>query len=172
MTAAIVVAAADNDVVGVNGDLPWRIRADLQHFRQLTMGHALLVGRVTYESILRMNGAPLGGRYTVVLSRTGDAPLADGVTVVRTLDDAWDAAEKYRANHGQERFFVSGGALVYAETLARVDEVFLTRVHRSPDGDARMPAGWLDGFGEVSSRTVQDESGAPLCTFVELVRAP
>jgi dihydrofolate reductase len=170
VTAAIVVAAADNDVVGVHGDLPWRIRADLQHFRQLTMGHALLVGRVTYESILRMNGGPLAGRHTVVLTRHTDVALADGVTLAHTLDDAWEVAEKLRANHGQDRFFVAGGAQVYAETLPRVDQIFLTRVHRSPAGDASMPAGWLDGFAELTSTTLDGEDGRPICTFVELAR--
>ena len=148
----------------------WRIRADLQHFRQLTMGHALLVGRVTQESILRINGGPLAGRHTVVLTRRADVEPAEGVTVAHTLDDAWDAAEKYRADHGQGHFFVAGGAQVYAETLARVDRAFLTRVHRSPDGDARMPAGWLGGFRTVSSRPLDDEDGSPLCTFLELAR--
>jgi dihydrofolate reductase len=170
MTAAIVVAAADNDVIGRDGDLPWRIREDLAHFRQLTMDHALVVGRVTHESILRTNGGPLRGRRTIVLTRNDDAPLADGVVIAHSLDDAWDLAEKFRADHGQELFFVGGGAQLYAETLPRADRVFLTRVHRDAEGDARMPAGWLDGFHEVSSRTLLSDDGTPVCTFQDLVR--
>ena len=172
MTAAIVVAAADNDVVGVDGDLPWRIREDLAHFKRLTMGHALIVGRVTYESILRANGGPLAGRHTVVVTRGAavEAADADEVVVVGSLDAAMTSAEEYRVQHGQDYFFVGGGAQLYEQALPRVERVFLTRVHRTPAGDARMPAGWLRGFRELSVDVLTDEQGAPVCSFRELAR--
>jgi len=172
MTAAIVVAAADNDVVGAHGDLPWRIREDLAHFKRLTTGHALIVGRVTHESILRANGGPLAGRRTIVLTRSPAVAAHDGVTFAHTLADAMDRAEAYRVAHGQQFFYVGGGAQLYAAALPLVGHVFLTRVHGSPDGDARMPVGWLDGFHELSSRVLTDDDGVSVCSFRELSRVP
>jgi len=171
-SVAIVVAVADNDVVGVHGDLPWRIRADLAHFQRLTMGHALVVGRVTYDSILRANGAPLSGRHTIVVTRSRAVEPADGVSVVGNLDEAMSQAEAYRAEHGQAYCFVGGGVQLYEQALPHVARVFLTRVPRTPVGDARMPAGWLDGFREVRVDELVDEQGELVCSFRELVRVP
>jgi dihydrofolate reductase len=170
MSAAIIVAAADNDVVGVDGDLPWRIREDLAHFKRLTMGHALIVGRVTYESILRTNGGPLAGRFTIVVTRGDSVRPDDEVVLVSKLEIALELAEACRVAQDQEHFFIGGGAQVYEQALPHVDRVFLTRVPGTPAGDARMPAGWLDGFREVSVDELTDESGELVCSFRELVR--
>ncbi len=170
MSAAIVVAAADNDVVGVDGDLPWRIREDLAHFKRLTMGRALIVGRVTHESILRTNGGPLAGRFTIVVTRGDSVRPDEQVVLVSTLETAMELAEAYRSSQDQDYFVVGGGAQVYEQALPRVDRVFLTRVPGKPEGDARMPAGWLDGFREVSVDELTDEHGELVCSFRELVR--
>jgi len=125
----LVAAVADNGVIGDDGDIPWRIPADFAHFKALTLGHALVMGRATYESI----GRPLPGRTTVVLTRD-PAWQADGVLVARNLDQALDLAAAV-----DEEVFVVGGASVYAEALERADAQVLTEVHLSPRGDTRYP---------------------------------
>ncbi len=108
----MIVAAAENGVIGVDNRLPWRLPADLQRFKRLTMGHHLIMGRKTYESI----GRPLPGRITVVLTRTAGIDVP-GVLVARSLDDAFAQA----AARGDDEPFVCGGADVYAQALPECD---------------------------------------------------
>jgi len=125
----LVAAVADNGVIGDDGDIPWRIPADFAHFKALTLGHVLVMGRATYESI----GRPLPGRTTVVLTHNPDWH-ADGVLVAADLGAALD-----RAAGIDEEVFVVGGASVYAEALGRAHAQVLTEVHLSPEGDTRYP---------------------------------
>ncbi len=125
----LVAAVADNGVIGADGDIPWRIPADFAHFKALTLGHVLVMGRATYESI----GRPLPGRITVVLTRDPDW-TADGVLVAPDLATALRLAADV-----DEEVFVVGGASVYAEALAVADSQVLTEVHLSPAGDTRYP---------------------------------
>jgi len=127
MRRSIIVAAAENGVIGVDNRLPWRLPADLARFKQLTMSHHLIMGRKTYESI----GRPLPGRITVVLTRTAgfDVP---GVVVARSLDDAFAQA----AARGDDEPFVCGGAEVYAQALGVCDRAYVTVVERQYTGDA------------------------------------
>ena len=148
----LVAAVADNGVIGVDGDIPWRISEDFAHFKATTMGHTLLMGRATYESI----GRPLPGRTTIVLTRDPDWS-AEGVLVAGSLEAALDTAAGLPGD-----VMVVGGAAVYAEALALgvADEQILTEVHQSPAGDtfypAFDPADWLatrreafDGYDRV-----------------------
>lgn len=121
-----VVAASENDVIGREGQLPWRLPADLAHFKRLTLGKPVLMGRKTYDSI----GKPLPGRLNVVLSRTAEAP--EGCVVARSLDEALAIPEVASA----DEVMVIGGARVYDEALSRCVEVQLTRVHGTFEGDA------------------------------------
>jgi len=125
----LVAAVADNGVIGNDGDIPWRIPADFAHFKALTLGHVLVMGRATYESI----GRPLPGRTTIVLTRD-PAWRADGVLVAGTIDAALELAAGI-----DDDVYVVGGAGVYAEALDRADAQVLTEVHLSPDGDTRYP---------------------------------
>ena len=125
----LVAAVAENGVIGADGDIPWRIPADFAHFKALTLGHVLVMGRATYESI----GRPLPGRTTIVLTRD-PSWSADGVLTASDLP----AALKLAADVDDE-VFVVGGASVYAEALAVADAQVLTEVHLSPDGDTRYP---------------------------------
>jgi dihydrofolate reductase len=126
----MIVAAAENGVIGVDNRLPWRLPADLARFKRLTMGHHLIMGRKTYESI----GRPLPGRITVVLTRTAGFDVPD-VSVARSLDDAFAQA----AARGDEEPFVCGGAEVYAQALVECDRCYLTTVERQYTGDAIFP---------------------------------
>jgi len=130
---ALVVAVAENGVIGRAGDLPWRLREDLRRFRRLTAGHVVIVGRRTQESIMRRLGGPLPGRRTIVLSRQAGYRLP-GCETAQTLDGALQLAR------GEEEIYVIGGAEVYREALPRSDRIYLTRVHAEVDGDTFFPS--------------------------------
>ncbi|MHB1566603.1 MAG: dihydrofolate reductase [Acidiferrobacter sp.] len=130
MTVIIIAAVARNRVIGRGNRLPWRLPDDLQRFRALTLGHTLVMGRKTYESL----PAPLAGRHCLVLSRDPDFALSakDG-TVVRSLAEL---------PHSDPRadLFIAGGAELYAQTLPMATRLYLTEVEADVDGDAHFPA--------------------------------
>ena len=132
MTVTLVVAMGSNGVIGVDNALPWRLPEDLAHFKQLTLGHPMIMGRTTYESI----GRPLPGRTTIVLTRD-PAWSADGVRTAPDLDAALTQAREL-----DDDVFVVGGGQVYAEALERdlVDLLCVTRVAQAPEGDTRFPS--------------------------------
>jgi dihydrofolate reductase len=125
----IVVAVARNGVIGVDGGLPWRIPEDLARFKEITMGHALIMGRQTFESI----GRPLPGRINIVLTRRRDWSH-EGVEVARSLDEALQAA----ASMGVDAFII-GGAEVYRSALEHAERIELTEVDAEPEGDTWFP---------------------------------
>jgi dihydrofolate reductase len=133
MRISIIAAIATNGVIGRNGRLPWHLAKDLQRFKRLTMGHTLIMGRKTWESI----GRPLPGRKTVVVTRQADYRVADeGVRVATSLDDAIGIAEAA----GEDEAFVVGGAQIYRDALSRADRLYFTEVAADVDGDAYFPA--------------------------------
>jgi len=160
----MIVAAAENDVIGRDGKLPWHLPEDLKRFRTLTMGHAVVAGRTTQESIVERLGHPLPGRFTLVASRT-IAGTRDGVIYLPTIGDAVAAARGIEAFSGGGEIFVIGGAEIYRATLDQVDRIYLTRVHDKVDGNTTMPTGWLDGF---ALDTAEERDGF---TFQTLERA-
>ncbi|HLL02417.1 MAG TPA: dihydrofolate reductase [Myxococcaceae bacterium] len=135
MRLSAIVAMAANRVIGANNQLPWRLPADLARFKRLTMGHTLLVGRKTYESI----GRPLPGRTFVVVTRQrGYAP--QGVKVAHTVDEALALVQ------AQDEVFVAGGAEIYAQTMDRLNRLYLTRIERDFAGDTYFPQVDLSGW--------------------------
>jgi dihydrofolate reductase len=146
MRKVIVAAVGRNGVIGVAGGLPWRLPEDLARFKEITMGHALVMGRATYESI----GRPLPGRSNIVLTRSPDWS-GDGVDVVSSLQEAVDLA----ADRGQDVFF-SGGAEVYRMALDISDRLELTEVDAEPDGDTFFPPVDWSKWREISR---QDRTG-------------
>lgn len=126
----LVAAVADNDVIGNGPDIPWQIKGEQAEFKALTLGHTLLMGRTTFESI----GRPLPGRTTVVVTRD---PVwsHDGVLVAHDIE----AALRLAASQ-QGEVMVAGGAQVYAAAMPYADQQVLTRVHRSPEGDVHYPS--------------------------------
>ena len=164
-------------VLGKDGALPWRLSADLQRFKALTMGHAVLMGRKTWES-LPAKARPLPGRLNLVLSRQSDH-RATGATDVRSLEQAVDKARLWydmRESQGEAvpadaQLFVIGGAQVYALALPKADRLCLTLIHHPFDGDAHFPDLDLKAWtmGPVDFRR---ESGPPAFDyeFVDLRR--
>jgi dihydrofolate reductase len=137
-----VVAVARNAVIGRGGDLPWRLSSDLKRFKRMTMGHCLLMGRTTYDSI----GKPLPGRQTIVLSRSDFA--APGVITVKSIADVQAAVETGR------RVMVVGGAQIYSHTLELCKEIWLTRVLADVDGDVYFPSIDWSQFQLLSSESI------------------
>ena len=131
MTVTIVAAVARNGVIGVGGGLPWHLPDDLRRFKELTMGHVLVMGRRTYESI----GRPLPGRTTVVVTRRPEwSAGADEVIRARDVPGALQLASEI-----DDEVFVVGGGLVYEEALPLADRLELTFVDAEPEGDTFFP---------------------------------
>ena len=160
-----IVAVADNGVIGKDGDMPWHIPADLQHFKETTMDHPVIMGRVTYEGILEALGEPLPGRTTVVLT-SRDLETPENAVIANGLEDALEKGEiAARERHDDaERIFVAGGATVYEQFLPALDRLVVTEVHEEPDGDTRFPDWDRSAFEEVA----RDERDG--FAFVEYVR--
>ncbi|HEY4234096.1 MAG TPA: dihydrofolate reductase [Lacipirellulaceae bacterium] len=139
MRISILVAVAENGVIGRGGKLPWHLGDDLKRFKQLTMGHTIVMGRKTWESI----GRPLPGRRNVVVSRQAGLP-ADGAEVVSDLDTALRIAEAA----GDDETFVIGGAEIYRLAISRADRLYVTRVLAEVEGDTYLrdfpPPNWRE----------------------------
>jgi dihydrofolate reductase len=149
---SLVLAAARNGVIGREGGLPWRMPADMRHFKQLTMGHHVVMGRKTHASI----GRPLPGRTNLVLSRDAQLQL-DGCTVVGSLDEALAVAEAA----GEDEVFVIGGAQIYALALPRADRVHLTRIEADCEGDTHAPDFERLGWRAVDRRAHDADDANP-----------
>ena len=134
MKLSLIVAASENNIIGRDNDLPWRLSADLRRFKRLTMGHCLIMGRKTYESI----GRPLPGRVSIMLSRAdSQQPIADSLLHARSLDEAISLVATTDMSHDEA--FVTGGGEIYRLALPHAERVHLTRVHTTIEGDATFP---------------------------------
>jgi dihydrofolate reductase len=129
---SLILARADNGVIGDKGGLPWRLPDDLRRFKALTIGKPIIMGRKTWESLPRK---PLPGRTNIVVTRHRDF-AAEGAVVVHSLEEALDRAQQ----KNPVEIMVIGGAEIFAAALPRADRVHLTEIHAEPDGDVRFPA--------------------------------
>ncbi len=135
MILSLIAAMASNRVIGNKGDIPWEIPGEQKMFKKITLGHTVIMGRKTYESL----GKPLPGRTNIVISRN-PAYQAEGIKVVASLEEALALAEDIALIDGCDELMVIGGAQIYAEAMDRADRIYLTRVHCHPEGDAYLPA--------------------------------
>ncbi len=157
---SLIVAVAENGVIGARGALPWRLPDELTHFKRTTLGKPVLMGRRTYESL----GRPLPGRANVVLSRDPSF-RAHGPLVARDLDEA------IGMHAAAPEQFVIGGATLYAEALPRAERIHLTRVHARPSGDVFFPELASGEWGEsLVSEHPADARHAHAFTVYLLVR--
>lgn len=156
MQLALICAMARNGVIGNNNALPWRLPEDLRHFRRTTMGHSIIMGRKTFESI----GRPLPGRSNIVVSRQADYE-AEGAQVRDSLEAALRLAESIAAIDGAEQAFVIGGAGLYRLALPRADWFHLTRIHADIAGDTRLEGFIETEWQEVSRRDFARNAGNP-----------
>jgi dihydrofolate reductase len=129
---SIIAAIATNGVIGRNGRLPWHLGTDLKRFKRLTMGHTIIMGRKTWESI----GRPLPGRKTVVVTHQSEYRVADeNVRIAASFDEALRIAEAA----GDEEAFIVGGAEIYRQALPRANRLYFTEVAADVEGDAYFP---------------------------------
>lgn len=152
MQIVLVAAIAENGVIGRDNRLPWRLSSDLKHFRALTMGKPVLMGRNTYLSI----GKPLPGRTNVVASRN-PAFCAPGMVVARDLAAALAVAAGDARRRDTDDIMVIGGAEIFAALLPRAARLEITRVHAQPEGDAVFPT--IDGRLWEASTSVDHPAG-------------
>lgn len=136
---SLIVAMARNRTIGVNNTLPWRCPEDLKHFKALTMGHHMIMGRRTFDSI----GKPLPGRTTVVVTRNNDL-VAEGCVIAHSLKEAITACA------GDEEIFIVGGADLYRQAIPLVDRMYITEIQQDVAGDAYFPEFDMAAWQEVA----------------------
>jgi dihydrofolate reductase len=159
---SLYVATSENGVIGKKNALPWYLPADLERFKQITMGHPIIMGRKTHESI----GRALPGRTNIVISRNKNYRAKDCI-VVGSLDEALETAQK---SEGNDEIFIIGGSSVFDEALALAGRIHLTRVKARVDGDIFFkfdPTGWHQTFSEKHQK---DEKNQFDYEFVTLER--
>jgi len=159
MRVTMIVAAADNGVIGRCGAVPWRLPTDLAFFKRMTMGHHVIMGRNTWASLPR----PLPGRTNIVLSRRSGFN-AIGAVVCSNLSEAL----RFAADAGDEEAFVIGGSQVYAEALPYARRIYLTRVFATVEGDVWFPAltdEWIEVARDVHERDSRHEFAFAICTL-------
>ena len=148
---SIIVAMAKNHTIGINNTLPWRCPEDLKHFKSLTMGHHMIMGRKTFDSI----GKPLPGRTTVVITRNQHLKI-QGCIVTHSLNDA------IKACAGDDEVFIVGGAELYTQALPLADKMYITEIQQNVDGDAHFPAFDKQDWQEIARTVHQQVTPQPL----------
>ena len=170
MDILIVAAIAENGVIGRGNALPWRLKSDMQHFRALTMGKPVIMGRKTYLSI----GKPLAGRTTIVVSR--DAKFAaPGIVVAPSLDAALSAARGDALRRNAEAIVIAGGADLYAQAMPAATRLVITHVHKRVDGDVRFPpidrGVWREIARDEHAAASGDEAAFAFVTYARATEA-
>lgn len=157
-----IAAMSENRVIGIDNQLPWHLPADLKHFKTLTTGHPILMGRKTYESI----GRPLPNRTNIIITRNADF-TAPGCVVVTSIDHAMTHAAKENV----QEIFIIGGAEVYKQLLPHVQCIYLTIVHEQFEGDAFFPELDVKEWKETAREThAADENNEYSYSFITLSR--
>lgn len=145
MIISLIAAMSENRVIGRENTIPWSIPSDLKRFSEITMGHPVIFGRKTFESI----GRPLPGRKNIILSGQKDYRV-EGATVVHSLADALNLCDS------EEEVFICGGGPLYQEAISRADRIYLTVVHGVYEGDTFFPE-IPAAFTEISREKVREE---------------
>jgi dihydrofolate reductase len=165
MKTVLVAAIGENLVIGRDGQLPWRLKSDLQHFKKVTLNRPVVMGRKTHESI----GKLLPGRTNIVLSR--DLTLvAAGAVLATSLDAALSFARADAAKRGVDEIMVIGGSDIFAATMPMADRLEITHVHLAPEGDAVFPPidpeVWQEAWREEHYAGPDDDANFTLATYV------
>jgi dihydrofolate reductase len=158
---AIIVAMSENRVIGRDNGLPWHLPADLKHFKAISTGHPILMGRKTFVSL----GKPLPKRTNIIVTRQKDFAV-EGAVVVHSIAEGLKLAKEQ-----EEQVFVIGGADIFKQAIPQVDTLFLTIVHAEVEGDVFFPELEPDEWQEVErERHEADEKHAYAFSFVKMVR--
>ncbi|WP_282339311.1 dihydrofolate reductase [Pseudomonas sp. PS02288] len=162
---ALIAALAQNRVIGLDNKMPWHLPADLRHFKAMTLGKPVIMGRKTWDSL----GRPLPGRLNLVVSRQPNL-LLDGAEVFPTLEQALLRAEQWAREQGADELMLIGGAQLYGQALDQADRLYLTRIAASPEGDAFFPAFDEAQWACISSVEHPADGEAPGYAFEGWVR--
>jgi len=162
MRISLIVAMAQNRVIGREGDLPWRIPGDLKYFKETTLGKPVVMGRKTWESL----GRPLPGRPNIVITRAPDY-AAQGAHVTHSLDQALEVAGTLVED---AEIMIIGGAEIYRQALPLAGRIYLTEVYLKPEGDAMFDDFDRTAWREVSRREVSAEGDVPAYSIIVLDR--
>lgn len=163
----LIVARGRNGVIGRDGDLPWRLSADLKNFKQVTLGKPIIMGRKTWESFPKR---PLPGRANIVLSRDGNY-AAPGGRVYSSLAPALSVARAIAASDGQDEVFIVGGGAIYEAALPLADRIYVTEVDAAPEGHVYFPELDMSDWEEVSRMDhAADEKNDHAFTMLQLDR--
>jgi dihydrofolate reductase len=164
MTLSLLLAAAENNVIGKDNKLPWHLPNDLKYFKNLTWGMPVIMGRKTYESF----GKPLRGRRNIVITRNKDWK-AEGVDMVNSIEEAIDLAKESAV----KEIFIIGGGEIFKTILPKADRIYLTRIHHSFEGDAYFPEIKENEWQLVKERRSEaDEKNAYAHSFQVWERKP
>jgi dihydrofolate reductase len=162
MIVSIIAALDEGGGIGFENQIPWHLPGDLSRFKKLTMGHHLILGRKTYQSI----GKPLPGRKMIVLSRNPEYELADG-QVASSLQDALEMA----GDAGESEAFVIGGGELYQVALPLAERMYLTHVHTTIQADVFFPAFDSDNWLKICEQVFPGDQANPIAyTFTYLIR--
>ena len=156
INVAAIVAMSQNRIIGKDNRLPWHLPQDLQHFKSLTMGKPVVMGRLTFDSI----GKALPGRHVIVVTSQPDW-CRPGVQVARDVDAALGLGREVAKREAVSEVIVAGGATIYHQTLARLNRIYITQIHQDVEGDSLFPALEAEQWREVqrSERFSQGDSG-------------
>ncbi|HAP00628.1 MAG TPA: hypothetical protein DCQ93_01770 [Bacteroidetes bacterium] len=158
MIVSMIVAAAQNDVIGKDNKLPWHLPGDMKYFKRMTSGHCVIMGRKTYEAL----GKPLPNRTNIIITRQEDFAV-EGCWVVNDLQHAIDVAN----NANEEECFIIGGGDIFIQAIVWADRIYLTRIHQSFEGDTLFPALNLVDWKEVSNeKHLPDEKNKYAYSFL------
>lgn len=160
MRLSILVAMAKNRVIGKNNALPWHFSADLKHFKALTMGHPIIMGRKTYESI----GRPLPGRTNIIVTHQKNYQAAGAITV-NSIDGALKVCQEV---DGNSEVFLIGGAALYRKTLGLCHRIYVTEIQQDFEGDTFFPEFDMKEWQEISREKHVSEVDKLECHFVML----
>ncbi len=157
---AMIAALAQNRVIGLDNRMPWHLPADLRHFKAMTLGKPIIMGRKTWDSL----GRPLPGRLNLVVSRQADLQL-DGAETFTDLDAVLVRAEQWARQQGVDELMLIGGAQLYAQALGQAQRLYLTRIDAQPEGDAFFPVFDEHEWQCIDSQPHPAEGEAPAYRF-------
>jgi dihydrofolate reductase len=170
MILSLIVAVAENGVIGRDGGLPWRQSSDLKTFRRLTMGKPIIMGRRTFDSI----GKPLDGRDNIVVTRDPFFELP-GVTALPSVTEALTLARVLASTRGTDEIMVIGGAAIYDSVLHNADRIYLTEIHAKPIGDRHFvaldPKVWREVSREALPKGERDDHASTLIVYERITTA-
>ncbi len=161
---SIIVATAKNGVIGKNGEIPWYLPDDLKHFAKITRGHTVIMGRKTYESIIKRLGHPLPDRKNIVITSQADYKAPDCFVIS-------SVAEVVKTLPTEEEVFIIGGGKIYEEFLPITDKLYITEVLAEVEGDIIFPTYKIEDWKQISSEHHEKDEKNPFeFNFLELVR--